>query len=95
MFENEFISILFENPKVENKNSNMQDFIVLSIDEPSDLICDTYITYNEINNYELKTISFSSEIKYKILYFNYEKMGKVLIKFIDKMEEGRKILFIL
>jgi hypothetical protein len=96
LFENEFISILFENPKVENKNSNMQDFIVLSIDEPSDLICDyTYITYNEINNYELKTISFSSEIKYKILYFNYEKMGKVLIKFIDKMEEGRKILFIL
>jgi hypothetical protein len=51
LFENEFISILFENPKVENKNSNMQDFIVLSIDEPSDLICDyTYITYNEINN---------------------------------------------
>ena len=52
LVENDFISILFENPKEENKNGNMQNFILISIDQPSDLICDyTYIIYNEINNY--------------------------------------------
>ena len=91
LIEKDFISLSFENPKVEKKNDNIQDFILISIDEPSDLVCDyTYISYNEINNYELNTISFSSEIKFKILYFNYEEMGNVLIKFIDKMEEGTK-----
>ena len=91
LVEKDFISILFENPKVENINDTMQDFIFISIEDPLDLICDyTYISYNKINNYELYTISFSSEIKYKILYFDYEEMGNVIIKFIDKMEEGTK-----
>ena len=71
--ENEFFAIPFDNPKIGQNNKNEQFFYVVYFDDTLNLICDySYFTYNEIYNNQLNIISFSSDEKYKILYFNYE-----------------------
>ena len=89
--ENEFFAIPFDNPKIGQNNKNEQFFYVVYFDDTLNLICDySYFTYNEIYNNQLNIISFSSDEKYKILYFNYENIGNILLKFDEKLDEGTK-----
>jgi len=89
--ENEHLSIIFDNPKMEKNNKNEQFFYIVYVEDPLNLIFDySYITYNEIYNNQLNNISFSADKKYEMFYFNYENIGDILLKFDEKLDEGTK-----